>query len=410
MDAATQAKLDGLMQVVAATVAKRDRGEALAPVERIILAVTQHDPDRIPTGTFFTDSIANHYGHTCRQVEADPALHAELILRWYEDFDMEFVCEGIDTMTSEIDALGFVERSCPENVPADILARKFDDLSDDDMLREWEKAVRAFDPEAQGRLPVRLRLYEQLVEKTASIGYPVIAAPSATFAQTVLAMGYKRAVLTMRKRPQVFHRAMELQLEANLKWCQAIGSRGVHGFITIDAWNSVPNFRKEELFSFEKPYVEQLIGGLFPAPCIHFYWGLRLCGPAGADGRGGWVEFLERSAQTGTFCITDLAPDCFTAPSDDLGLFRQTAQRLGKSYIVGLKDEVLFRGTTEEIREEVRRVVAGLSPCTGGCFIVPNNIPVGTPGRNVTAFLEALHEFGTFPIGRQQLLQPTEAA
>ncbi|MCZ7665460.1 MAG: uroporphyrinogen decarboxylase family protein [Thermoleophilia bacterium] len=119
--------------------------------------------------------------------------------------------------------------------------------------------------------------------------------------------------------------------------------------------------------------------------------------PGRRGARGGWIEFLEKSADTGTFCLTDLAPDYYTPPSDDLKLFRETANRLHKSYIVGLKDEVLFKGTPEEIREEVRHIVSGLHPCTGGCFIVPNNIPVGTPSSNITAFLDALHEFGTFP-------------
>ncbi|MCZ7665459.1 MAG: uroporphyrinogen-III decarboxylase [Thermoleophilia bacterium] len=299
MDAETQAKVDGLMQVVAATMAKRDRGETLAPLERVVLAATQNDPDRIPTGTFFTDAVANHYGYTCSRVENDPELHTDVILRWYRDFDMEFVCEGIDTMTTEIHALGLVERNRPENVPADIVARRFDDLSDDEMLRHWERAVRAFNPEADGRLPLRLELYERLMEKTALLGYPVIAAPSSTFAQTVQAMGYRRAVLLMRRRPGVFHQAMELQLEANIEWCRTIASRGVHGFISIDAWNSVPHFRPDELYEFEKPYVERLIASLFPAPCIHFYWGLRLCGPAdverGVDGSSSWKRAPTRA-------------------------------------------------------------------------------------------------------------------
>jgi uroporphyrinogen-III decarboxylase len=311
---------------------------------------------------------------------------------------MEFVCEGIDSITSEIDAMGLVTRKCPENVPADIKTRLFDDLDDDEMLKAWEKAVESLEPESAGRLPLRLKLYELLMEKTGTAGYPVIAAPSSTFAQVVQAMGYKRAVLTIRKKPEVFHQAMALQVRANIKWCQTIAARGVHGFICIDAWNAVPNFHKKDLFEFEKPYVRELIEALMPVPCIHFYWGLCMCGPANDSGRGGWIEFLENSAETQSFTLTNLAPDYFTAPSDDLTLYRETAHRLNKSYIVGIKDEILHRGTPHEIRNEVRRVVKALYPCDRGCIIVPNNIPVGTPGGNVTAFLNALHEVGTFPI------------
>lgn len=398
MDPKVQEKIDALMEVVQATIAKRDRGETLAPLERIILVATQNEPDRIPTGTFFTDAIANHYGHTCRQVESDPELHSDLIRRWYEDFDMEFVCEGIDTMTSEIDAMGLVTRKYPENVPADIKTRLFDDMNDDEMLNAWEKAVEAFNPETDGRLPLRLKLYELLMEKTATAGYPVIAAPSATFAQVVQAMGYKRAVLTMRKKPEVFHKAMALQGQANLRWCRAIADRGVHGFILIDAWNAVPNFRKEQLFEFEKPYVRQFIEAMAPAPCIYYYWGLRMCGAADENGRGGWIEFLEKSAETGTFNLTDLAPDTYTEPSNDLALYKETALRLNKSYIVGFKDEVMQNGTPDEIRNEVRTFVKALYPCEKGCIVISNAIPLGTPKENITAFLDALHEVGTYPI------------
>lgn len=385
------------MEMVKQILRKRDKGETLLPLERIVLAATQNDPDRIPTGTFFSDSIANYYGHTCREVESDPELHTDLIVRWYQDFDMEFVCEGIDTMTTEIDAMGLVERKLPENVPADIKVRKFDGMDDKEMLSTWEKAMKNFNPEEDGRLPLRLKVYELLMEKTASKGYPVIAAPSATFAQTVQAMGYKRAVKSMREHPDVFHRAMEIQLEANIKWGKAIAARGVHGFICIDAWNSVPNFRKEQLFEFEKPYVKKWISVFLPAPAIHFYWGLRLCGSE-SDQDKGWIGFLEKAADTNTFVLTDLAPDYYTSPSDNLSLYRETAQRLNKSYIVGMKDEIIHKGTPEEVRREVINIIQGLYPCTGGCFIVPNNIPVGTPGENITAFLDTLHEYGSFPI------------
>ena len=110
-------------------------------------------------------------------------------------------------MTSETDAMGLITRKYPENMPAEIKTRLFDDLDDDEMLEAWEKAVESFDPESAGRLPLRLKLYELLVEKTGSAGYPVIAAPSATFAQVVQALGYERTIRTISKKPEIFHKA-----------------------------------------------------------------------------------------------------------------------------------------------------------------------------------------------------------
>jgi uroporphyrinogen-III decarboxylase len=183
-----------------------------------------------------------------------------------------------------------------------------------------------------------------------------------------------------------------------MKWFAALKSLGITFFISIDAWNAVPNFRPDHLYEFEKPYVKPLIASVAPTPVIYFYWGLRLAGEPDENGRGGWVEFLEKSAETGTFVLSNLAPDYYTAPSNDLKLYRETAQRLGKSYIIGIKDEVLMSGTPEEIREEVRSIIEQVHPADGACVLVPNMIPMGTPAENIHAYTAAIEDFGTYPI------------
>ena len=393
-----------MMQMVMATLEKRDTGATLSRMERTLMTGTNNSSDRIPTYSFFTDGPANYYGHTCRDIEQNPKLHAEVIERWTEEFGFEALGEGVDTMNSEIEAMGLVRMKFPENAPGDIKLRVMDDMEDDEALEYWENAAEDFNPFTDGRLPRRIELYGHLVERlTNNNGWPVMAAPSATFAQTVNAAGFKRSFNWMRREPEKFHRAMTAQLRANTKWFRALKSLGVTFFISIDAWNAIPNFRPEQLFEFEKPYVKPLIESVAPSPVIYFYWGLRLAGETDENGRGGWVDFLEQSAETGTFILTDLAPDYYTPPSDNLKLFRETAQRLGKSYIVGLKDEVLMSGTPPEIRAEVRRIILGLYPCDGGCVIVPNMIPMGTPAENIHAYTAALEEFGTYPIDLERL-------
>ena len=393
-----------MMQMVMATLEKRDTGAPLSRMERTLMVGSNNSGDKIPTYSFFTDGPANHYGYTCRQVEQDPALHAEVVERWTEEFGFEALGEGIDTMNTEIEAMGLVRMKFPENAPGDIKIRVMDDMEDDEALDFWEKAAEDFNPFTDGRLPRRIELYGHLVERlTNNNGWPVMAAPSATFAQTVNAIGFKRAFNWMRRDPEKFHRATAAQLKANAKWFRALKSLGVTFFISIDAWNAVPNFRPEQLFEFEKPFISPIVQAVAPNPVIYFYWGLRLAGETDENQRGGWVEFLERSADTGTFVLSNLAPDYYTSPSDDLKLYRETAQRLGKSYIVGLKDEVLMSGTPPEIRSEVRKIIRGLYPCDGGCVIVPNMIPMGTPAENIHAFTGALKEFGTYPIDLERL-------
>ena len=392
-------QMNMMMPMVMATVEKRDRGEALGPMERTLMVGTNNSCDRIPTYSFFTDGPANLYGYTCRQIERDPKLHAEVVERWTEEFGFEALGEGIDTMNSEIEAMGLVTMKFPENAPGDVKIRHFDDMDDDAVLGTWAEAAERFNPFTDGRLPRRVELYQRLVENLGKRGWPVMAAPSATYAQTVNALGFKRTVNWMRRKPENFHKAIEIQSSANQKWFRALKSLGVTFFISIDAWNAVPNFRPEQLYTFEKPYVPGVINSVAPTPVIYFYWGLSQVGEGVNEaGTPKWVEFLEKSGETGAFVITNLAPDYYTGASADLKLFRETANRLGKSYIVGLKDEVLLSGSPPEIRAEVRKIIKGLYPCTGGCVIVPNMVPMGTAKENIHAYVEALEDYGKYPI------------
>jgi len=396
-----------LMEMVMATLEKRETGAELNRMERTLMVGTNNSCDKIPTYSFFTDGPANYYGYTCRQVERDPKLHAEVVRQWTEEFGFEALGEGIDTMNSEIEAMGLIRMKFPENAPGDVKIRLMDDMEDEEALEFWEQAAEDFNPFTDGRLPRRVELYGHLVEELVNKrGWPVMAAPSATFAQAVNAIGFKRAFNWMRRDPDKFHRAMKAQLKANIKWFRALKSLGITFMISIDAWNAVPNFRPEHLYEFEKPYVKPLMESVAPTPVIYFYWGLRLAGEPDENGRGGWVEFLEKSAETGSFILSNLAPDYYTAPSNDLKLYRETAQRLGKSYIVGIKDEVLMSGTLDEIREETRSIIEQLVPGDGAAVIVPNMVPMGTPPENIHAFTQALKDFGTYPLTLDKVAAP----
>jgi uroporphyrinogen decarboxylase len=398
-------QMNMMMPMVMATIEKRDKGEALGKMERTLMVGTNNSSDKIPAFSFFTDGPAIMYGHTPREMEKNPKLHAEIVERFTEEFDFEALGEGIDTMNSEIEAMGLVTMKFPEHAPGDIKIRHFDDLSDEEVLDTWEEAADRFNPFTDGRLPRRVELYGHLVERlTKQRGWPVMAAPSATYAQTVNALGFKRTVQWMRRKPENFHRAIKAQTTANVKWFRALKSLGVTFIISIDAWNAVPNFRPEQLYEFEKPYVSAVVNAVTPMPVIYFYWALSQMGSGHTeDGTPHWIEFLEKSAETGTFIITNLAPDYYTPPSNDLKLFRETANRLGKSYIIGVKDEVLLSGTPDEVRAEVRSIIKGAYPCTGACVLVPNMIPAGTPKENIHAFTQALQDYGKYPIDLEKI-------
>ncbi len=60
---------------------------------------------------------------------------------------------------------------------------------------------------------------------------------------------------------------------------------------------------------------------------------------------------------------------------------------------------VLPHGTPEEVRQEVKRVIDLLGP-GGGCMIGPvHTIMNDVPGENVLAMVDAVEEFGRYPLG-----------
>ena len=147
-----------MMQMVMATLEKRDSGATLSRMERTLMVGTNNSGDKIPTYSFFTDGPANYYGYTCRQVEQDPKLHAEVVERWTEEFGFEALGEGIDTMNTEIEAMGLIRMKFPDNAPGDVKLRVMDDMEDDEALDFWEMAAEDFNPFTDGRLPRRVEL------------------------------------------------------------------------------------------------------------------------------------------------------------------------------------------------------------------------------------------------------------
>ena len=57
---------------------------------------------------------------------------------------------------------------------------------------------------------------------------------------------------------------------------------------------------------------------------------------------------------------------------------------------------VLPRGTTAEVREEVRRRIGDLAPGGGFVFNTIHNVQADVPPENYMAMWEALQEFGAY--------------
>ena len=383
---------DGDMKaMVAAMLERRDNGVKLLPIERIVLTVAHQRADRIPSAFLFTEWVVNRAGYTCREAAADPEKHSNAIVKFFEEFEFDTLFPGIETTIIEAEGLGCKIKR-PENSNPQIVDTVVKTEAD---VEKLEEAADADDLLSRGHYPQRLELFRQLLRKTGG-KYAIIATPMQPLPVAVQVCGYNNIVKWMATKPFLVHRIVEATTKACIRAGQAYKDLGIHGITSIAAWNSVPYFSPDQLWEFDTPYLSRMIQALSPLPFIHYYWGLRLLGD-------GWKRFLVRQVSTGTFLMTNLDPDPQEGPSRDLAAFRDLAMSMHKSYVVGVHADLIHSGTPEQIRARVREYISKLYPCEGGCMVVPNAIPAGSPEENVRAFINAINEFGTFPLDKARL-------
>jgi len=377
--------------MVAGMIEKRDQGKKLLPIERIVLTVAHQTADRIPSAFLFTEWVVNRAGYTCSEAAADPEKHSDAIVKFFNEFEFDTLFPGIETTVIEAEALGCKLKRPPDSNPQ-IIEHAVKTEADIDKL---EEAAEADDLLERGHYPVRFELFRLLLQKTEG-KYAIIATPMQPLPVAVQVCGYTQLVKWMATKPFLVHRIVEACTNACIRAGLGYRDLGVHGITSIAAWNSVPYFTPDQLWEFDTPYLARMIQALAPLPFIHYYWGLRLLGDD-------WKRFLVRQVSTGTFLMTDLDPDPQEGPSRDLAAFRELAMSMHKSYAVGVHADLIHSGTPTEIRERVRQYIAGLYPCENGCMVVPNAIPAGSPEENVRAFIDAINEFGTFPLDKTKL-------
>lgn len=382
---------DEMKTMVEGMCAKRDRGEKLLPIERIVLFVAHQTTDRIPTAFLFTEWVCNWAGYTLIEAANEPEKHADAIVKFFHEFDYDTLFAGIETTWVEAEILG-VKLERTENSNPKVLDYPIKTEAD---VARLEEMVQDDDLVNKGRMPNRVELWRLLLEKTEG-RYAIIASPMQPFPVAVQICGYTQMVKWMQNKPHLIHRIMEATTQACIKCTQAFKDVGIHGITSIAAWNSVPQFSPTQLWEFDTPYLARYIQSTVPLPHIHYYWGLRLLGAQ-------WERFLVHQMATGTFLMTDLSPDTDEGPSADLKRFRELALEHSKSYAVGLDAALISGGTPSAIREGVKDAIRRLYPCENGCMVLPNAIPAGSPLENVHAFIDALNEFGKFPIDKARL-------
>ena len=144
-----------MKEMVKQICAKRDKGEKLLPIERIVLTVAHETADRIPSAFLFTEWIVNHAGYTCREAAADPEKHSNAIVKFLNEFEFDTVFPGIETTVVEAEILG-----CKLKRPEDSNPQIYEEsVKNEKDVERLEELVEADDLTQRGRMPIRTRTF-----------------------------------------------------------------------------------------------------------------------------------------------------------------------------------------------------------------------------------------------------------
>ncbi len=189
----------------------------------------------------------------------------------------------------------------------------------------------------------------------------------------------------MAFRPDLVERYLDYRVRKGLKFVQKYAAMGVDAVFDGEdlAGNGGPLFSPRDYRRFYLPRFRQIIDACHDN---HMRYVRHTDGNimAFAD------EFL---VQTGIDAYHSIDPGA----GMDIGLLKRAYG--GNLTLWGNLDcAMLQTATPEEIRREVRRIINIASPGGGHVFTSSNTIDSEVPARNFVAMVEAVKEYGTYPI------------
>lgn len=332
---------------------------------RVSAALAGEPTDRLPCLPILHSGLPAIFGETLGTYFSDAETMADTIVRGYRTFGYDGVQLSLG-VTGEAEALGARVEQPPDAGPV-LKEHLVTDLGDD----AAQARLQARDPTKGGRMP----LYAQAVRRTADeIGNEafVLAMLRGPLLAASQLYGVEELLIAMVTRPAGVRRLLALTSEIALRLGAWLAGSGAHALMLGEATCS-PNFISPKLYrELVLPSHQALVAGLRSVGWQHV--GLHICGnitPIIADIVSTGVDLLDVDYQVPAREAIDMAGGqvALRGNLDPSGVFR-----------FGTADQVA--GATRALCDEVDHGRGWI--LSSGC-----DIPPGTPGENVRAFVAA---------------------
>lgn len=340
---------------------------SMTSAERVGIALSHREPDRVPLLLPLTLHGARELGLTIREYFARPAAVAEGQLRMQSRYGQDFLV-GFFYASLELEAWGggtiFVQDG-PPNAAAPL-------------VREAE-GIRSLSPPRLENSPGLLRVLETIgLMKARRPSVPILGVAVAPFSLPIMQLGFELYLQVLHERPDLVDILLRVDEEFCVQWANAQLRAGASAVCLFDPCASPtvtpPELSRRAGFPSERRTLARIQGPV----ATHF-----------ASGRCSGV--LDDLGATGTVGIG-------VSALDDLRAIKAACR--GRLAVIGnLNGLAMPDWGPASAEAAVRRALAAAAP--GGGFILSDNhgeIPWQVPEEVLSSIADAARRWGTYPL------------
>jgi len=342
----------------------------LTKLKRVIAAVQQREPDRVPVVPQITYAAAHFAGLKFSDGLEDPQTMARSLVEGFRLAGYDGVYVGWESSFDLVaEAMGCELDVKPDEIPV-VRERVVKNKKD-------VKLLQAVDPESSGRIPIHLKAIE-LVREEIGTDVPIFRYVPGPLTLVSVLMGPDKALTNLIKDPSFIRQALEPATESTLRFAAAAVKHGSDIVVVADPMASStvisPRMFKEFAYPTLCQVVEMIaeVGGI---PSLH------ICGKTEA--------ILEEMTRTGAKILElDHSVDLAAAKAE-VGT-RVCIQ--GNLNPTG----VLLTGEPNDVEAESRACIEKASKEGGFILSSGCEIPLNAPLENIKAMVSAAKRFGVY--------------
>jgi uroporphyrinogen decarboxylase len=342
----------------------------MTPFERVMTAIGQKEPDRVPLFLLTTMHGAKELGMSIREYfsRAEHVVKGQTILQKKFDSDCYF---GFFYASAEVEAWGgdviYIEDG-PANAgrpiirtPQDIPSIEVPEVASCENLKKITTCLQGLAEQSAGKIPV--------------IG--VVMSP---FSVPVMQMGFEAYLDLMYREPELFWELMKKNQQFCADWANAQLEAGAHAICYFDPISS-PTCVPPELYRKTGMVIaRETIAKIKGPTATHL-----------ASGRS--LPIIDDLATTGTAIVGISA-------LEDIGEVKQLCNK--KLTVLGNLNGIEMRRWTPAIAEANVKEAIGRAGREGGFILSDNHgeIPYQVPDSILLAISAAVKKHGTYPLER----------